>query len=580
MKYRKNFGELPRYHKALGEVDSTFKDAGDNLINAVRVDYDPKTGKITPKIDTKELEKQIIKSVVDKVKQEVKNRIQSELIKQMSTQVAAMYAKYVVPGLQVVGAIEFAIKGKKTIKQVFDMVVLLYGKKIIDHFMRVFFGGIGTYRDRNVTFEDASRRLFAPHRPRDKDAIPGYKEEYKKFESMKFKATPSLIMLQYYPYYSGEKLEMNIINELYPDLKSLDKTARFSAACELSLFLRNSVEEPITTYLYSEEKTLEDGKIEISVSSEFQKELDQVIPLYIGEDSDFYYDIRFYTDSDKNIQPEFKDKKYIINPNTSLLDKHKVSLDFISLVNTPDEIKPFALSMKTENLDDYKIVKKENGQFVELPLNQYTKIDSHPNVYGKPITLDFDKIPKDVYIIRNKRVGSKAGKRDTDLWVKYIRDEWILKDAKEREAKIIQEASSNLLKKAVDLTATDPIEEYNSFVTQESTPKNELPEVRKGSPAIIAISNSAEKFSTSIKQKSDGGRIANMLKTMDSTTAKVFMKALEVHPYPFKGLSYEFYFNRVNKIVDAELSVIRKKNQRIGLGVAGLAVLGYLATQD
>ena len=582
MKYRKNFGELPRYHKALGEVDSTFKDAGDNLIKAVRVDYDPKTGKITPKIDTKELEKQIIKSVVDKVKQEVKNRIQSELIKQMSTQVAAMYAKYVVPGLQVVGAIEFAIKGKKTIKQVLDLAVLLYGKKAIDHVMSVFFGTFGQYKDINVTFENVANRLFVPLFPRDKDAIPGYKEEYKKFESVKFKASPGLIMLQYYPYYSGEKLEMNVINELYPDLKSLDKTARYSAARELSVFLRNSIEEPITTYLYSEEKTLEDGKIEISVSSEFQKELDQVIPLYVGEDSDFYYDIRFYTDSDKNIQPEFKDKKYIIDPNYLVafyLDKHKVRFNFISLVNTPDEIKPFALSMKAENLEQYKIIKKENDKFIELPLNQYTKIYSHPNVFGKYISLDYDKIPKDVYIITDKRIGSKVGKKATDMTIKYVTDKWLLKDAKEREAKIIQEASSNLLKKAVDLTATDPIEEYNAFVTQESTPKNELPKIRKGSPAIIANSNDV-KLSTSIKQKSDGGRIANILKTMDSTTAKVFMKALEVHPYPFKGLSYEFYFNRVNKIVDAELSVIRKKNQRIGLGVAGLAVLGYLATQD
>lgn len=577
MKYRQNFGEMPRYYKTLGEIDSSFKDAGQNLASAVKVDYDPKTGKITPKIDTKELEKQIIKSVVDKVKQEVKNRIQSELIKQMSTQVAAMYAKYVVPGLQVVGAIEFAIKGKKTIKQVFDLAIILYGKKAIDHVISVFFGTLGQYKDINATFEKVAYNLFAPSLPRDKNAIPGYKEEYEKFQSVKFKVTPAIVMLQYYPYYSGEKLEMSVINELYPDLKNLDKTSRYRAAKELSLFLRNSVEEPITTYLYSEEKTLEDGKIEISVSSEFQKELDEVIPLYVGEDSDFYYDIRFYTDSDKNIQSEFEDKKYIIEQITTYPEKHRIVFNFISLFNAPEEIKPFALNMKAENLEQYKIIKKENGKFVELPLSQYTKIYSHPNVYGKRIIPDFDKIPKDVYIITDKRIGEKAGKRETDLWIKYVTDDWLLKDIKDRESKIISEASSNLLKKAVDLTATDPIEEYNAFVTQETTPKNEMPEIRKSSPSVTMTSNGVQ---NSITKKQDGGYVANALKTMDSTTAKVFMKALQTHPYPFKGLSYDFYFNRVNKIVDAELAVIRKKNQRIGLGVAGLAILGYFATQD
>lgn len=589
MKYRSNFGEMPRYHNSLGDINTAFKDVEKDFINAISVDYDPETGKITPKIDLTELQKQLTKSLVDKLKQEIKSRVQAEAIKQMSSQVAAMYSKFVVPGLQIVGAIQFAIKAKKTIAQILDLAFVIYGKKILDHVNRLFFGSIGQYRDRYVTFENAANNLFYPSSPRVDDTIPGYKDEYNKFQSMKFRATPQLIMLQYYPYYSGEKLEMNIINELYPDFISLDKTARYMAAKELSLLMRNSIEEPITTYLYSEEKKLKDGKIEISVSSEFQEELDKTIPLYLGEDSDFFYEIKFYTDSDKNLQSEFTNKNYIIVYDKEAPDKHKVRFDFISLFNAPDEIKPFVLKMNDESLrlyENIKIIKKEKDIFVELPIEQYTKIYSHPNAYGRRIILDYEKIPKDVYIISNKKIGTRAGQRDSDLWVNYLRDAWPYKEAKDREEAIISNASFNLLQKAVDLTAVDPIEEYNLFVTQENTVKNEPPGneityVNHNNPvASSTVSKFGDSFNLKIKLKENDGYIANALKTMDSSTSKIFMLAMQTHPYPFKGLSHAFYFNRVNKIVNSELEVMRKRNQKLGLGVAGIALLSYLATKD
>lgn len=616
MKYRKNFGELPRYHKALGEIDSTFKDAGDNLINAVRVDYDPKTGKITPKIDLKELQKQIIKSVVDKVKQEIKNRIQSEIIKQMSTQIAAMYAKYVVPGLQVVGAIEFALKSKKTLKQVFDLAFALYGQKLSDFVFHTITGGYFKYKESYHTYTDAAQKLFNPKTPSNAqyggNKVPGYAEQYKIFESRKLKVSPSLIMLQYYPYYAGEKLLIDIVNDLFPELKTYDKEVRINMADDLALYLRNGVEDPISTYLYSEDKMLEDGKIEISVSSELQEELDKAIVIYMGDDIDFRYQITFMTNSLDNVPPEFKNKNYTTSfyPQGTLMpglfepvpskrpEKHQAQFLFNSAYYAPEEIKNIArkmneglekhteliaLGQKDKKIKRYIFIKKnDDGTFEELPESNYEYLYSHPNAPEKRIELDFDKLPSNVYVIYDRRViHSYSPKSNKDYWTVKI-DTTRSSVAASREDTILQVATNKLLEKAVDVTAIDPVEEYNLFIAEANKPKETPTQVsttplKKGSPSNPLTSSVMLR---SVSYKKDGGRIRYLLQNMDSTTAEIFMKTIQSYPYPFKGLSHDFYFNRINKKVEAQLAAIRKKNQRIGLGVAGLAVLGYLATQD
>lgn len=560
MKYASNFGESPRY-KTLGELPVSEKD----LMSAVRVDYDPKTGKITPKLDVKNLQKQIIKSAIDKIKDEVKNKIQSEVLKQVSSQIAAMYAKYVVPGLQIIGAIDFAIKSQKNIGKILDLAGIIYGKKLIEHLNKVFFGGFGAYRDKDVDFNTAAETLFnwTFYDAKYVESFPGYIEQVKIFREKLIHVPPSLRLLQFYPYFEGTKSLMSIINEMYPELSTLPEKARYTTAMEMGMLLSNSIEEPLMAYYFTEEKKLSDGKIEISVSSEFQKELDDVVPLFMGDDSAFFYEVLYYTNSEKNIPPEFQDRKYLIDDSNwtyrnstekYYADKHKVRFDFVSSLNAPDEIRAFVDKMNYAASERFKIIQKQNDKFVELPIAEYLQMFSSGSY------IDLRKIPGDVYIIRDKRISNPY-------------NVWPYQYAKDREKAIIESASKNVFREGIDLKAIDPLEEHRL-----------LTENPKYDPLKNSLVKTFEKFSPGNSPKVMTyyikSSLTKALEKMDATKAKVFMKTLETYPYPFKGLSHKFYFNRVNKLVDAEMEVIKKKNQRMALGVAGVAILGYLATQD
>lgn len=635
MKYRQNFGETPRHlqiktkkkysNSNLGSgLEVTKDDVKNSFKDAVSVNYDPKTGKITPKIDTKALQKSIVRTLTEKVKNEIINRIKEEVLQQMSAQVAAIYAQYIVPGMQVVATIKLAIQMDKITKQVMGLIFTIYGQKIFDALYKAFFGTLGQYRDANQTFENAARDIFSPPLPSENQKdfpviIPAYIEEYKKFTQTKLKTIPGLIMLQFYPYYVGEKSRISIVNEIFPDLKKLDTTKRYNTARELALFLRNGVEELITTYLYSKERKLKDETIDISLSDEFQDAIDFYTPMYVGEDSDFFYDVSFYTTSTENVQPEFKDKIFtakdfkVIYPNYPdlLSNKHTASFEFISLAHVPEKIKEFALKMKYNEMEDYKIIKKIGEEFVELPYKEYIRLDpdSFTRIVGKRFELDFNKIPTDVYIIRDKRIKEKA-KDNKSFWIKYHADTWPLMNEAARQDKIIAMASMKLHEMAVDLAAKDPVEEYtkyqNALAELEKLKTNqekhdntitnapirkigystdltskEITPTQENVDQLIKIDEETRNLMSRIAKNPDYiPYMAKLLKGMDSTTAEVFLKAVQIYPYPFNGISHSFYFNRINKIVEEEVSEIRKKNQRIGLGVAGLAVLGYLATQD
>jgi hypothetical protein len=285
-----DFGYAPRYrskNQTMGFL--TEKD----FSNAVRIDYNPNNGKITPKIDLDALKD----ALIEKAKDEIKKKIQEQIIQELGTNI--INPAWIAPGLQIAAAVKTSIQMYKTLQQIFDAVFAIYGKKLVDGFFNAIFkfDKIFGYRDEQLTFEQAANHFFNFNFNRTDPKIAVFTEELKKFKDKKIHVPASIRMLQYYPYYEGTRSKTTIMNQLYPENTNLDSKVREDVAQELGTITSNLIEPAILGYLFAEKgEPLEDGNIPVYMSQEFKTALDEASNYYKTDDNyNFNYDVFFYT---------------------------------------------------------------------------------------------------------------------------------------------------------------------------------------------------------------------------------------------------------------------------------------------
>lgn len=604
-----DFGYAPRYssnNKTMGFL--TEKD----FSNAVRIDYNPNNGKITPKIDLDDLKD----ALIEKAKDEIKKEIQQQILQELGTNI--INPAWITPGLQIAAAVKTSIQLYKTLNQIFDAVFAIYGKKMVDGVFNYLFkfDKIFGYYDEQLTFEQAANHFFDFNLNRTDPKIAVFTEELKKFKEKKIHVPAVIRMLQYYPYYEGTRSKTTIMNQLYPENTNLDSKVREDVAQELGTITSNLIEPAIIGYLLAEKgEPLEDGNIPVYISQEFQSALNEASNYYKTDDNyNFNYDVFFYTTARpitpiiskdslpdgevivpfvkpaKKVAPietytamkqqpsevvslssrfqELKDKTiYRVEPNKANLfvfhdtlpSSNDTVVQFENLLFAPDNVrefvksknfvKPFDKNPETTSVGQINrriqpimLIKRNNdGSLEEIPIHSLEYVKKYSNI-STEIALDETKIPTNVYMIVDRRYEKKSvlisGKYMTvvspkktisivgSLGPTITLGENDVAELKVKEKLIFDMALKILYKSAFDYKAIEP----DTF---------------------------------------------EMAKSMDETTARIFLKAVEENPYPFKGLSHTFYFNRINKVIEPELAKIRKNKQRITLGVLAALGVGY-----
>ena len=514
-----DFGYYSRYHinNPMGFIDEK------DLAKGVSLEYNPSTGKFTPKVEVDKLKD----AVVDKIKEKIKQELQNQVVQELASNI--INPAWIGPGTQFIVAIKFTINATKTLKQILDAAVAIYGQKVIDHFSTIFYGGFGQYRDEDINFKEAASKFFGwSHYSNDtKEVVGGYIEEAKKFRAKKLHVWASVRMLQNFPYYDGLKSKTSVINQLYPENTKIESKTRETMAMQLGMFVSNIIEPAILGYLISSKgEPLEDGNIPITISEEFQAEPDKVAGIK-DEDFKFPYSATFMTSIDSQIPDEISNQEFIISDWEKNPENVKqVTLDRLNIF--PDFLLPFTSRLNIDgDVAGLFVKKNQAGQYEVISEYKIVAIDRGlKSIYPT-------NLPKDVYLITNKTISHRL-KRDS-------------------RGNIINQVEKYYLPKA---TMSD--EEWAKYANDQRL-----------SMAMTALQNRA------IDLKAVEPDTFEMAKSMDETTARIFLKAVELNPYPFKGLSHKFYFDRINKIIEPELAKVRKNKQRITLGVVAALGVGY-----
>jgi hypothetical protein len=605
-----DFGYAPRYsskNQTMGFL--TEKD----FSNAVRIDYNPNNGKITPKIDLDELKD----ALIEKAKDEIKKEIQQQILQELGTNI--INPAWIAPGLQIAAAVKTSIQLYKTMQQIFDAVFAIYGKKLVDGIFNAIFklDKIFGYRDEQLTFEQAANYFFNFSIDRTDPKIAVFTEELKKFKSKNIRVPAAIRMLQYYPYYQGTRSKTTIMNQLYPENTNLDSKVREDVAQELGTITSNLIEPAIIGYLMAEKgEPLEDGNIPVYISQEFQNSLNDASNYYKTDDNyNFNYDVFFYTTArpttsiiiskdsipdgkviipfvktGKTVAPietytamkqqpstvvslssrfkEFKDKTiYRIEPNKgnlfvfhdNLPSSNDTAVQFENLLFAPDNVrefvksknfvKPFDKNPETTSVGQINrriqpimLIKRNNdGSLEEIPIHSLEYVKKYNDITTE-IALDETKIPTNVYMIVDRRYEKKS----VLISGKYV--------------------SVVTPKKTISI--------IGSLGPTITLAENDVAELKVKEKLIF---DKALKifYDSAFDYKAIEPDTFEMAKTMDETTARLFLKAVEDNPYPYKGLSHKFYFNRINKVIEPELAKIRKNKQRITLGVVAALGVGY-----
>lgn len=510
-----DFGYYPRYktkNMTMGFIDEK------DLAKGISLDYNPSTGKFTPKIEVDRLKD----AVVDKVKEKIKQELQNQVVQELASNI--INPAWIGPGTQFIVAIKFTINATKTLKQILDAAVAIYGQKVIDHFSTIFYGGFGQYRDEDINFNEAASKFFGwSHYSNDtKEVVGGYIEEAKKFRAKKLHVWSSVRMLQNFPYYEGVKSKTSVINQLYPENTKIESKTRETMAMQLGMFVSNLIEPAILGYLIAAKgQPLDDGNIPINISEEFQAELDKVSSIK-DEDFKFPFAANFITSIDAEIPKEISSDDFYIS-------KDQKTVQLKTKDKFPEFLLPFTSKLNIDSDITGVGVRKNptSGQYEVIFESKNIVVD------GGLKTTYPSSVPNDTYFIYNKLIGTRIKKdsrgRYTNVVEKYYFPDWQKTDeewAKYANDQRLSMAMTALQNKAIDLKAVEP----DTF---------------------------------------------EMAKSMDETTARIFLKAVEDNPYPFKGLSHKFYFDRINKIIEPEIAKVRKNRQRITLGVVAALGVGY-----
>jgi hypothetical protein len=531
--------------------------------------------------------------------------------------------------MQIAAGVKTAIQLGKTLKQIFDALTAIYGKKFVDGtFNHIFkLDEIFKYRDEQLTYEQAAKHFFNFTHERINPRIVVFTEELKKFNSKRFHSPAAIRMLQYYPYYEGTRSKTTIMNQLYPENTNLDSKVREDVAQELGIISSNLIEPAILGYLFAEKgEPLEDGNIPVYMSQEFKTALDEASNYYKTDDNyNFNYDVFFYTTAKPTTTIISKDSipdSQTINP----IQSFSKTLGKIPITGEEAEAAREAyISWKRQpsvSMSLFSRFKELNGKTIfrvepnETKLFVFHDILPSPNdtvvqfenllfapdnvkefVKGKNFVKPFDKNPETTSV-------GQINRRIQPIMLLKRNNDGSLEEIPVHSLEYVKKYSDTITGIALDETKiptnvymiVDRRYEKKSVLISGKyvsvvTPKKTISIVGSLGPTITLAENDVAElkvkeklifdkalkifYDSAFDYKAVEPDTFEMAKSMDETTARIFLKAVEDNPYPFKGLSHKFYFNRINKVMEPELAKIRKNKQRITLGVLAALGVGY-----